>query len=106
MKKIVLCLMMTCLSLTFMPLQSNAATNAASSSLPVSKPVESAKAKALLLRLNEINVMDKSKLTSSEKKDLRIEVRSIRHSLRETGGGVYLSVGAIIIIILLLLLLL
>ncbi len=40
MKKIILCLMATCLSLTFLPLQSNAATTAAPSSLVDSKPAE------------------------------------------------------------------
>ncbi len=105
MKKIAFCLMVACLSLTFYPLQSNAATIAASSSLVVPKPVESAEAKALLLRLDEINAMDKSNLKPSEKKNLRIEVRSIKHQLTEMGGGIYISVGALIIIVLLLIIL-
>jgi hypothetical protein len=93
--------------LTIYPYRSNAATPAASSSLVISTPEVSAEAKArtLLLRLNEISVMDKSNLTSSEKKNLRKEIRSIRHEIRETGQGVYLSVGGIIIIVLLLILL-
>jgi hypothetical protein len=98
--------MATCLSLTFLPLQSNAATTAAPSSLVNSKPAESAEAKTLLLRLNEINTMDKSKLKSADKKNLRKEVKSINHKLREIGGGVYLSVGAIILIVILLIILL
>ena len=55
-------------------------------------------------RLVEIRNMDKSNLTSAEKKVLRKEVKSLRKEAR--GGGIYLSVGAIIIIILLLILLL
>ncbi len=106
MKKIVLCLMTTCLSLTFLPLQSNAATTAAPSSLVDSKSAESAEAKTLVLRLNEINAMDKSKLKSADKKSLRKEVKSINHKLREITGGVYLSVGAILLIALLLIILL
>ncbi|MEI8225169.1 MAG: hypothetical protein WCG82_04515 [Bacteroidota bacterium] len=109
MKKIILGLMATCLSLTFIPLQSIAATTAEPSSLVVTKPpepAESAEAKALVLRLNEINAMDMSKLKSSEKKNMRKEVRSIKHELREIGGGVYLSVGAILLIALLLIVLL
>jgi len=107
MKKIASYLMVICLLLAFHPYQSNAASsNAASSSLVDPKSAESAEAEALLLRLNEINTMDKSNLKSSEKKDLRMEVRSIRSQLSYIGGGVYLSVGAIIIIILLLILLL
>jgi hypothetical protein len=65
-----------------------------------------AESEALLVRLEEINEMDKSDLTRSEKKELRKEVREIDKTLALNGGGVYLSVGAIIIVILLLILLL
>jgi len=94
--------------LTFQPLQTNAATKTktAPTTLVVSKTTESSEAKILLGRLNEINTMDKSNLNSLEKKNLRKEVRTIRHELKESSGGVYLSVGAIIIIILLLIILL
>lgn len=66
----------------------------------------SAEARILINRLEEIKALDKSDMTSTEKKALRKEVRSIKQSLKEVGGGVYLSVGAIIIIVLLLILLL
>lgn len=106
MKKIALCVMATCLSLTFLPLQSIASTTVEPSSLVVTIPPESAEAKALLLRLNEISTTDMSKLKSAEKKNMRKEVRSIKHELREIGGGVYLSVGAILLIALILIILL
>ncbi|MCX6320544.1 MAG: hypothetical protein NTX93_01900 [Bacteroidia bacterium] len=106
MKKIILGLMATFLSLTILPLQSFASTTEEPSSLVAPKPAESAEAKTLELRLNEINAMDMSKLKSSEKKNMRKEVRSIKHELREIGGGVYLSVGAILLIALLLIILL
>lgn len=106
MKKIALGLMTTCLSLTFYPLQSNAKAVVEPSSVVISKPAESAEAKALLIRLNEINDMDVSTLNSTEKKQLRKEVRSIKSELNQIGGGVYLSAGAIIIILLLLIILL
>jgi hypothetical protein len=64
------------------------------------------RAQGLIKRLDEINRIDKSKLTSAERVKLRKEVRTINKSLKEISGGVYLSVGAIIIIILLLILLL
>lgn len=63
-------------------------------------------------RIDEIKAMDKSTLTHEQKKDLRVELREMRHEARAInssdgmGGGVYLSVGAIIIIILLLILIL
>lgn len=65
-----------------------------------------AEVQTLLNRLDEIKAMDKSSLNSSEKKELRKEVREIKSELRASGNGVYFSVGAIIIIILLLILLL
>jgi hypothetical protein len=107
MKKIVIyCVMAMFLSLSFYPLQSNAAKNVVPSSLVVPKAAETTEAKALLLRLDEIKAMNKTNLNASEKKNLRKEVRSIRHNLREISGGVYLSVGAIILIVILLIVLL
>jgi hypothetical protein len=105
MKKIVLCLMLTCMSLALLPFQVNAATTSPPSSLVDPKPAEST-AKSLELRLNEINAMDKSKMKSAEKKNLRKEVKSINHKLREIGGGVYISAGALILILILLIVLL
>lgn len=76
--------------MTFLPLQSNAATTAEPSSAVDPKPAESAEAKALLLRLDEIKTMDMSKLKSEEKKKLRKEVKSIKNNLRAIGTGIYL----------------
>jgi hypothetical protein len=98
--------MVTFLSLTFIPLQSSAATIADPSSIVEPKPADAAEAKTLLLRLDEIKATDMSKLKSSEKKNLRKEVRSINHKLKTISGGVYISAGAAILIILLLIILL
>ena len=57
-------------------------------------------------RVNEIKAMDKSNLTSSERSELRKELRDLKSQARATSNGIYLSVGAIIIIILLLILIL
>ncbi len=65
----------------------------------------SVQAHALLTRLDEINNMDKTNMAPAEKRVLRKEVKGIKQQLSVIGGGVYLSVGAIIIIILLLILL-
>ncbi|MGB4773963.1 MAG: hypothetical protein WBP45_02210, partial [Daejeonella sp.] len=53
-------------------------------------------------RVEEIRSMDKSKLSRQERKELRKELREMKKQANSMGGGVYLSVGAIIIIILLL----
>ena len=64
------------------------------------------KAQQLLLRLDQIKAMDKTQLSSTEKKNLRKEVKEIKKEMKVISGGVYLSIGAVIIIILLLILLL
>ena len=106
MKKIIFCFIVAFLSLTFLPIQSFAATTEEPTSLPAPKPAESSEAKALELRLNEIKSMDKTKLKSEEKKNLRKEVKSIKHNLKAIGSGVYLSGAAIILIVVLLVVLL
>ena len=109
MKKFALCVMATLLSLTFIPLSLSAAPRTAPASTantsPVS-PADAAKANELLLRLNEIKTSDKSELTTSEKKDLRKEVRSINSELKAIGGGVYISAAVLLIILILLIVLL
>ncbi len=70
------------------------------------KAVDQAKVAQITTRLNEIKAMDKSELSSSEKKELRKELKGLKKEMATAKGGVYLSVGAIIIVILLLILLL
>jgi hypothetical protein len=65
-----------------------------------------ARATQLKSRLDEIKAMDTKSLNSSQKRELRKEVRTIKKELTAIGGGVYLSVGALILIALLLILLL
>lgn len=105
MKKLTLYTMLMITSLTLVPNQSAASTKNPITTTDTPKEVP-AEVKVLLSRLDEIKVMDKSELNSSEKKVLRKEVKTIKSTLKATGNGVYLSVGAIIIIILLLILLL
>ncbi len=61
-------------------------------------------AQQLTNRLIEIRNMDKSHLTSTERKELRKEVKKIKREGKS--NGVYFSIGAIIIIVLLLILIL
>lgn len=77
----------------------------ASSATPV--PTETSKEvlqNKIETRLTEIKNIDKSNLTSSEKKELRKEVKSLKR--QANNGGIYLSLGAILVIVLLLILLL
>ena len=106
MKKMAVSLMTVLLLFAFSPKQ----LQANNEPLPVAENsamnVELAETEELLMRLDDINEMDKSLLIYSEKKELRKEVRSINKELKQRGGGIYLSVGGAIIIILLLILLL
>lgn len=62
---------------------------------------------AIKRRVEEIKAMDKSHLSRQERKALRKELKEMKEQARAvTGGGIYLSVGAIIIIILVLILIL
>jgi len=63
--------------------------------------------RGLLIRLDQINAMDKNSLTHKEKKALKTEVKAIQKSLHiSNNGGIYLSGGAVILIIILLIILL
>lgn len=57
-------------------------------------------------RVAEIRKMDKSKLSKEERKALKSELKEMKKEAKAMGGGVYLSVGAIIIILLVLILIL
>jgi len=109
MKKFIFCLIATVLSLTILPVQSFAATKEEPSSLVVTKPpepAESAEAKVLITRLDEIKAMDMSAMKSTEKKELRKEVRSIKRELKDISGGIYVSAGVLIVVLILLIVLL
>lgn len=62
----------------------------------------------LLNRLEEIRNMDKSNLTTSEKRALRKEVKEMKKEVRRdrNGGAIYISLGLLILIVLVVILLL
>ena len=62
--------------------------------------------KILVDRLEEIKAMDRSMMDKAEKKELKAEVREINEEIKRNGGGVYLSVFALLLVIVLLILLL
>jgi hypothetical protein len=67
--------------------------------------VETAHTDILIERVEYINEMDKTDLESSEKRELRKEVRSIHKELVQRGTYIYISGTALVIIILLIILL-
>lgn len=102
-------LLSTALMLTFSASNLKAATMV---SEPVAKEItmtdaqKEAKLQAIKDRVEEIKAMDKSQLSKEQKKELKTELKTMKAQARGLGGGIYLSVGAIIIIILLLILIL
>ena len=101
MKKSILYLMMMVLSLSAFPAQMMAAEK--DPITVATNPNEiPADVQAKLARLDEINAMDKSSLTRSEKRTLRKEVKAINASLKSNGTNIYYAVGALIIILIVL----
>ena len=116
MKKFSFSLMALFLLMTIAPANLSASTEPAATTVVSAKAIVNNDVNVMVSRVEAIKVMDKSELTSAEKKELRKELRTIKSNLSAsskadltatgTGGGLYLSVGAIIIIILLLIILL
>lgn len=103
MKKITVGLMTAFLSFTFIPTETQAAS--AKTEMATTSTSDAARAQALLNRVEEIRMMNKTNLSPAEKKELRKELRSVREQLRDIGGGVYISAGALIVILILLIIL-
>ncbi len=73
----------------------------------MTKEQKEARITEIKARVNEIKNMDKSKLTSEDKKALRHELRDMNTESKAMGtNGVYISLGALIIIVLLLIIIL
>lgn len=102
-------LLSTALMLTFSASNLRAATIV---SEPVAKEItltdaqKEVKLQAIKDRVEEIKAMDKSQLSKEERQELKTELKTMKTQARAIGGGIYLSVGAIIIIILVLILIL
>ena len=106
-QKIKIQILLAVLALTVMPANIYADTKAVATAISSANPTTPTYIKVALLRLDQINQIDKSKLNHVEKKALRTEVKAIKETLRvSNNGGIYLSGGAVIIIIILLIILL
>lgn len=66
---------------------------------------DAAKLEAIKERVDEIQAMDKSALSKSERKELRAELKGLKQEASRRGGGVYLPTAAVILLIILLLVL-
>lgn len=106
MKKLTLCIAAAMLLFTLIPTQLKADNDKKEAAKATTEIVDASAAVAIEARLEEIKEMDKSALTTVERRELRKEVRSLKADLKTLGGGLYISVGAAILIVLLLILLL
>ena len=87
----------------FSSMSSFAATGRA---LPTDSAKDAMLYSRIITRVSEIQGMDKTNLSASDKKDLRRELTTMKKQASGLNNRVYLSVGAIIIAILLLILIL
>jgi hypothetical protein len=94
------------ISMLILPSQMRANNLPVKSSSPIESPVETARAQILLDRLDQIKSLDKKDISTTEKKALKQETKSIKKELKQISGGVYLSAGTLIIILLILIILL
>ena len=104
MKKLALTLLTIVMMMPVMPGTLNATDNP-TRNRPVPTAADAETANKLISRLYEIKAMDLKGLAKADKKQLRNEVKGIKHELKALSGGLYISFAALIIIILLLLLL-
>ncbi|MES2430695.1 MAG: hypothetical protein V4556_07135 [Bacteroidota bacterium] len=89
------------------PFSSTAINNTHNIGAPLGDSASDVKIAAQITqRVLEIQSMDKTSLSSTEKKALKNELRDMKAQADGLNRGVYLSVGAIIIILLLLILIL
>jgi len=107
MKKITLSLVTAMLMLIMVPAHATETTSPIASEMVSPDKVESAEIKAIIARIDEIKAMDKSALSSSERKALRKEMRLMKKTVNDHGHGgtIYISGGLIILIVVLIILL-
>jgi hypothetical protein len=87
------------------PVKANEYSNSKFISEHIESKMNKSRADSIKVRLNDIEAMDKTKLTKVETRNLRKEVKAMNKELVNGSGGIYLSVGAVLLVILLLIIL-
>ncbi len=83
------------------------ANEVSKSAMPMTEAQKNVRLQEISKRVEFIREMDKSQLSRKDRKELRKEVKAMKAEAKTlAGGGVYLSVGAILIVILVLILIL
>ena len=96
---------LSCALLLFLPNWTQAKTKSSFAEVELSKNQSKVSATVLISRLNEINDLRKSNLSSNDKSTLKKEVRNIKHELSKIDNGIYLSTGALLLILILIIIL-
>lgn len=96
-KTLYVCIVLATLLLIFVTAETKAKTGSVIS-LDSAQTIENAK--LLLIRLDEINAIDKSGLTASQTKSLRKELRVIKGELKELHKGTYMPVRKLVVLLL------
>ncbi len=73
--------------------------------IALQKATKSNNSNEFQIRLNTINLMEKSELTKTELTQLIAEVNDIKTQIKELDGGLYISASALIIILIVLIIL-
>ena len=55
-------------------------------------------------RVEAIRDMDKTNMTTVEKRELKKELKTIKENVRKDGGVIYISVGTVLLIVLIIIL--
>jgi len=106
MKKTIFIALLAIFSLNAAPtFASKSATNSTEATTETRSKLSAEEISNYRARVEEIRDMDKSKLTASEKKDLKNELKSIKETMHKDGTYLYIGGTTILIIIILLLLL-
>jgi hypothetical protein len=106
MKNLTVSLVTAMLMLVMTPLHAAEITKSTTTATFSANEVESAEVKAMISRITEIKAMDKSLMGSSERKELRKEMRLMKKTVNHTHGStVYVSGGLIVLIVVLIILL-
>ena len=103
MKKIVRYSLALCLSITFGLSGLQASSALPTTPLTTEQKAANPRLQELTQRLEQIQAMDKSQMSASERKALRKETRQIKKAV---SGGVYVSAGALIVLLIILILVL
>ena len=105
MKKTIFCALLAIFSLSAVPTFAGTSTaKSTEATTETRNKLTEEEISSYRARVEEIRDMDKSEMTSSEKKELRTELKNIKETMHKDGVYFYVGGGTLLIIILILLL--